>query len=44
MWNNQYRYKGCIEAHSDWVTRVGVWKSLSHPAILPVSPLRAADA
>lgn len=41
------RYRDAVitrDSGADWVTRVGVWKSLSHPAILPVSPLRAADA
>lgn len=25
MWNNQYRYKGCIEAHSDWVNDLTIY-------------------
>lgn len=31
------------DSAADWITRVGVWKSLSHPAILPVAQSLASD-
>ena len=27
MWDNQLRYKGCIEAHSDWVNDLLIYNT-----------------
>ena len=28
MWANRYKYKGCIEAHSDWVNSLIIYNSI----------------